>query len=119
MAEFTDMIKTFGWPGAFLIILGYVAWRISAFLKPYIISVFDNHVVFVQEAIKQTHNQTAVLEQMNSQQSAFLESMRGQHGDHIDLLKSMQSQHSETNGMIREIHMVIVGVDHRPTHDHA
>ena len=117
MAEFAELIKTFGWPGSFLVALGVLFWRVCVFLQPYLKSMFDSHLEFVAEAIKQTHNQSEILEQMKTQQSAFLDSMKNQHGDKIDLLRSMQSQHSETTGMIREMHRVILGEDYTHTKD--
>jgi hypothetical protein len=115
MTEFSELLKSIGWPGTILVICGAAAWRIIVFCRPYVEAAFKSHIAFVDTATAQSvHVGKAidgvlqVIDHMRQTQDHVVKASTEQHADKIELLKTMQSQHANTHDLISEIHAVVV-----------
>jgi hypothetical protein len=94
--DIKDLVLSFGWPGAILVLVGLAAWRLMNYLGH---RFFDDDKGIVTKIVA-THLET--MDKLNANSAANTETMKMQTAILIDL-------HNESREKIVDIHKVLDG----------
>lgn len=78
--------EKFGWPSAFLAIIGFVAWRAWKFMSPYVVKFMDAQLHLIETVGDSSRRSTEATERM---------------GDAMELLNHRHDKHDEQLHAIR------------------